>query len=405
MHKADHHFFAAKVPPKLRLYRPQTRIGWDDEVKLSTNVNENDKKDDTNLQEDEEIENTINEQKKFTFHEDVKVNEDINNIKNENLQYSTDKEFIDQKQINNFIKKQTQNVSLRVQRIMEWQKFLMRMRYIQKQATKRVTCVRAIGRINQFVVLFLMGDGEGYFTYGIGKASDRRVAYRRAQYNCRNNVMFIPLFEKRTFFQDAYERFGRSHVRIYGLPRGSGQTCSQRYLPWLRAVGVIDGGMKLSGTKNLFNVMNAFIKCLEKQRSYREIAFSRGVDYRRIRSPYLQTPPRPSPQEIEELERQAQDNLHKSINEVMKKRGLLYTRTFEPLQTTFLNYDREMYKEAWDKHLDKKNVPHGLRLYPSFSDFVDASTHIASIPIDPTIPPIPNPDRPRRDIFGVENFV
>uniref|UniRef100_A0A0A9W8J8 Uncharacterized protein n=1 Tax=Lygus hesperus TaxID=30085 RepID=A0A0A9W8J8_LYGHE len=158
--------------------------------------------------------------------------------------------------------------------------------------------------------------------------------------------------------------------------------------------------------------MQAFIKCLEKQRSYREIAFNRGVDYRNIRSPFNQTPPVPSPQEVVELERQAGENLRKAMYEVMHKRGLLYTNTFKSLQPTLLHYDPTAYKEAWDKHLDRKNVPHGVRLYPGFSDFVDASTYIASIPMgadatqlqDPSTT-ISNPDRPRRDVFGLQGIL
>lgn len=389
MKKADHYFFGQNLPPKLRVYTPVVVSGWPEDHHSAGNPAEvldfqKIKSKDNSEADPKPLElpmaRTMYDIIQEGFEGKSKPGSEVMNLLNKKrLKYVMRPEHSTSKKVRQFYLDRENYVSERVRRVREWQKFLTRMRFVTHLNTKRVSCVRSIGRDAHIITLFIMGDGEGFFSYGIGKGLDEDVAYRRAMYACRKNALYIPLYEKRTLFQDAHESFGRSRVRLFGLHRGAGFTCSQRYLAWFKSIGIKDGGMKLTGTRNMYSLVKAFMLCLEKQRSFREIAFGRGVDYRRLHNPFHKTPPAPSHEDIQDLEAEAAKNFSKAVTEVMNKRGMLETRTYTPMKPYFFNYDPAAYKNAWDATFDAKNVPSGARIYPSFTDFIDASAHIASL--------------------------
>jgi len=252
-----------------------------------------------------------------------------------------------------------------------WRKYLELFSFVDLLHTTTVRCTRAIGRVDSAAALVIMGNGRGIFTYGRGKASVREQAVRIALLKTRRNVIFTPLHENRTPYFSIIGKFKASTIILAPQPRGVGLRAGRLTFSLLETMGYKDASSKLRGRPNIWNIVRAWMECIKFQESYRELAQMRGQHYQQMMNPWTKAPPIPSREEIQELEDVAAQAFKEAVIDIFKSRQLYETDTFKPLIPHFTQ--RANWIQKWDRYLDMANVPKSVRLYPGFSEYLDAA--------------------------------
>lgn len=252
-----------------------------------------------------------------------------------------------------------------------WRKYLEIFTYVDLLHTTTVRCTRAVGRVDSAAALVVMGNGRGIFTYGRGKASVREQAVRIALLKTRRNVLFTPLHENRAPYYSITGKFKASTIVLIPHPRGVGLRAGRLTFALLETMGYKDASAKLRGRPNIWNIVRAWMECIKYQESYREIAQMRGAHYQQMMNPWTKSPPIPSREEIQELEDIAAQAFKEAVIDIFRSRQLFETDTFKPLIPHLTQ--RANWIEKWDRYLDMANVPQSVRLYPGFSEYLDAS--------------------------------
>lgn len=286
------------------------------------------------------------------------------------------KEYLDY--INNLDQRQP-NMSLvagqhwtaQMRRAEFWRKYLELFTMVDLLHTTTVRCTRAVGRVDSAAALVIMGNHRGIFTYGRGKASVREQAVRIALLKTRRNVLFTPIHENRAPYYSITGKFKASTIVLKPQPRGVGLRAGRLTFSLLESIGYKDASAKLRGRPNIWNIVRAWMECLKYQESYREIANMRGAHYQQMMNPWTKAPPVPSREEVQELEDVAAQAFKEAVIDIFKSRQLYETDTFKPLVPHFTQ--RANWIEKWDRYMDMANVPQSIRLYPGFSEYLDAA--------------------------------
>jgi small subunit ribosomal protein S5 len=252
-----------------------------------------------------------------------------------------------------------------------WRKYLEIFTYVDLLYTTTVRCTRSVGRVSSAAALVIMGNGHGIFSYGRGKATDNEQAIRIALLKTRRNVLFTPLHENRTPYYSVVGKFKASTIFLGPQPRGVGIRAGRLTFTLLECIGYKDASAKLRGRPNIWNIVRAWMECLKYQESYREVANMRGQHYQQMLNPWTKAPPIPSREEVQEMEDVAAQAFKEAVIDVFKSRQLFETDTFKDLKPHFT--ERANFQQKWDRYLDMANVPQSLRLYPGFSEYLDAS--------------------------------
>lgn len=112
-----------------------------------------------------------------------------------------------------------------------------------------------------------MGNGTGLMSYGRGRGNTHKVALQRAIYNCKRNIIAIPLDPALCVPEQLY-----AHFQDYKLTIRP----SRQFNPWghpimatmLSIAGIYDCGFKTVHTdKNKYNVVNSLFKAATKNRT------------------------------------------------------------------------------------------------------------------------------------------
>jgi small subunit ribosomal protein S5 len=252
-----------------------------------------------------------------------------------------------------------------------WRKYLEIFTYVDLLYTTTVRCTRAVGRVSSAAALVIMGNGHGIFSYGRGKASDNEQAVRIALLKTRRNVLFTPLHENRTPYYSVVGKFKASTIFLGPQARGVGLRAGRLTFTLLECIGYKDASAKLRGRPNIWNIVRAWMECLKYQESYREVANMRGQHYQQMLNPWTKAPPIPSREEVQEMEDVAAQAFKEAVIDVFKSRQLFETDTFKDIKPHFT--ERANFEQKWDRYLDMANIPQSLRLYPGFSEYLDAS--------------------------------
>lgn len=290
---------------------------------------------------------------------------------NKDEEYLTHLNKVDQRQPNTELFTE-RHMTAQQRRAEFWRKYLELFTYVDILHTTMVRCTRAIGRVGSYAALVIMGNGHGIFTYGRGKAPEREQSIRVAMLKTRRNVLFVPMHENRTPYYRIRGRFKKSEVLLVPQHRGVGIRAGRLTFTLLQAVGFKDASCSLLGRRNIWNIIRAYMECLKHQESYREVAMMRGAHYHLMSDPFLKTPPVPSRDEVQELEDAAAEAFRDAVTTVFKSRQLFETDTFKEMIPHFT--ERENFTKKWDRYMDMANVPQSVRLYPSFSEYLDAAT-------------------------------
>ncbi len=139
----------------------------------------------------------------------------------------------------------------------------------------RVTKVVKGGRVFSFAALVVIGDKNGTFGFGLGKAKEVIEARKKAVNNAKNNLYYVNLRGGRTITHQVEASYGPSKVIIKPALPGKGIIAGGAVRIVLELLGAKDVVAKLIGSSNPHNVLRATVEALMKTRSPGSVAYIR----------------------------------------------------------------------------------------------------------------------------------
>lgn len=143
-------------------------------------------------------------------------------------------------------------------------------------AVNRVAKVVKGGRIFSFSALTVVGDGNGKFGYGYGKAHEVPAAISKAMEQARRNLVQISLRNKTLYHEVTGDHAG-SHVFMKPAAEGTGIIAGGAMRAVLEVAGVENVLAKAYGSTNPVNVVRSTVKALASMKTPEEVAAKRGL--------------------------------------------------------------------------------------------------------------------------------
>jgi small subunit ribosomal protein S5 len=141
----------------------------------------------------------------------------------------------------------------------------------------RVTKVVKGGKNFSFTALVVVGDGNGWVGYGVGKAREVPSAISKGIDQAKREMTRVPMTGS-TIPHQITGRYGAGAVLLKPASPGTGVIAGGPVRAILESAGVADILTKSLGTKNPHNVLRATMQGLTSLRVKEDVVESRGID-------------------------------------------------------------------------------------------------------------------------------
>ena len=130
---------------------------------------------------------------------------------------------------------------------------------------------------NSFGTLIVAGNGKGYAGWGYGRSINNDVINDKARIDLLKNLMFVPLYQGRTIFQDSlYAKFQGTKMYMWRRDPGHGIQAAPLVRLILEAFGIDDVTVKIHGQRTRSCVVKCLFKLLAQVKDATEHYHSRG---------------------------------------------------------------------------------------------------------------------------------
>ncbi len=137
------------------------------------------------------------------------------------------------------------------------------------------------GRRFSFSALVVVGDGQGYVGYGLGKANEVADAISKATDAARKSVIKVSLAEN-TIPHDVIGKYGAGRVMLKPATPGTGVIAAGGVRAVLEMAGVHDVLTKSMGSSNSHNSVKATFQALQQLEDVGSVARRRGISVSKV---------------------------------------------------------------------------------------------------------------------------
>ena len=160
----------------------------------------------------------------------------------------------------------------------------------EKQYDEKVISINRVsktvkgGRRMRFAALVAIGDNQGNFGFGTGKANEVPDAIKKALDAAKKNLMRVPVVKGETIPHTIIGKYGACSVYLKPAPDGTGVIAGGAVRAILELAGVKNIYSKVYGSRASINMVRATVNGLKRLRTAGKIASLRGKSIKEIRA-------------------------------------------------------------------------------------------------------------------------